>query len=262
MAWWGTLIGSTLGFMLGGPLGLLLGSVVGRQFDTGRQRTGDGPFLGNGREVTQAAFFTATFSVMGYLAKADGHVSAAEVRVAERLMDDMRLDARQRQTAIELFNRGKSGDFPLEAVLDQFRHECQRRTTLLRMFLEIQVQAALADGRIDPAENTVLTQVAQALGFDPGDVQRLIDFISGGTNDTGRETQSLDSAYQVLGVDSTASHGDLKKTYRRLMNQHHPDKMVARGMPEEMIKLATEKTQGIQKAWEVVREHRAKQVTR
>ena len=130
------------------------------------------------------------------------------------------------------------------------------------MFLEIQVQAALADGRIDPAENTVLTQVAQALGFDPGDVQRLIDFISGGTNDTGRETQSVDSAYQVLGVDSTASDGDIKKTYRRLMNQHHPDKMVARGMPEEMIKLATEKTQGIQKAWEVVREHRAKQVTR
>ena len=249
MAWWGTLIGSTLGFMLGGPLGLLLGSVVGRQFDTGRQRTGDGPF-------------TATFSVMGYLAKADGHVSTAEIRVAERLMDDMRLDARQRETAIELFNRGKSGDFPLEAILDQFRRECQRRTTLLRMFLEIQVQAALADGRIDPAENTVLIKVAQALGFDPGDVQRLIDFISGGANDAGRETQSIESAYRVLGVDPTASDGEIKKVYRRLMNQHHPDKMVARGLPEEMIKLATEKTQGIQKAWEVVREYRAKQVSR
>ncbi|GIT25813.1 MAG: hypothetical protein CM1200mP41_18570 [Gammaproteobacteria bacterium] len=97
--------------------GLVLGSVVGRQFDTGRQRTGDGPFLGDGREVTQAAFFTATFSVMGYLAKADGHVSTAEIRVAERLMDDMRLDAGQRETAIKLFNRGKSGDFPLEATL-------------------------------------------------------------------------------------------------------------------------------------------------
>ena len=82
MAWWGKLIGGTVGFMLGGPLGALLGSSVGHQFDARRKRQGSTGFLPGNQERTQAAFFTATFSVMGHLAKSDGHVSAKEIQPA------------------------------------------------------------------------------------------------------------------------------------------------------------------------------------
>ena len=259
MAWWGKLIGGTLGFMMGGPLGALLGSSIGHQFDSGRGRAG-GFDLG-GQERTQAAFFTATFSVMGHLAKADGQVSEHEIQAARSLMHQMRLNKAQREAAIDLFEKGKEPDFPLDAVLHQFRSECHRRTTLLRMFLEIQVQAAWADGRIDPAENRILAHVGEVLGFSTAEIEQLVNLVSGaaGQGQSGHRMQPLEDAYQVLGISADAPDGEVKKAYRRLTNQHHPDKLVAKGMPEEMIQLANEKTQEIRNAWERVRDHRAAQ---
>ena len=232
MAWWGKMIGGTVGFMLGGPLGALLGGSIGHRFDARRGRGGGAGFLPGAQERTQAAFFTATFSVMGHLAKADGHVSQHEIQAASRLMDQMQLNPSQREAAIDL------------------------RVTLVRMFLEIQVQAALADGRVDPAENRILVHAAEVLGFDSDQVDRLIDFIRGTQRSPAMQQQSLEDAYQVLGVESAASDAEVKTAYRRLMNRHHPDKLVAKGLPEEMMKLATDKTSEIQSAWEQIREHR------
>jgi DnaJ like chaperone protein len=260
MAWWGKLIGGAMGFMLGGPLGALLGGSIGHQFDSGLRRKG-GVFAAADQERIQAAFFTATFSVMGHLAKADGRVSEHEIQTARNLMQQMHLNQAQQKAAIELFDQGKDSDFPLEEVLHQFRNECHRRTTLLRMFLEIQVQAALADGRMDPAENRILLYIAEVLGFDRAQVEHLIDFVAGAATGQrpGHQVQSLEDAYKVLGVAPDSDDAQVKKAYRRLMNQHHPDKLVAKGMPEEMVKLATEKTQKIRSAWERVRDHRAAQ---
>jgi DnaJ like chaperone protein len=124
------------------------------------------------------------------------------------------------------------------------------------MFLEIQVQAALADGRVDPAENRILVHAAEVLGFGSDQIDRLIDFIRGTQRSPGMQQQSLEDAYQVLGVESSASDAEVKTAYRRLMSRHHPDKLVAKGLPEEMMKLATEKTKEIQSAWEQIREYR------
>ena len=157
---------------------------------------------------------------------------------------------------MDLFEQGKEHDFPLDDVLKQFRTECHRRVTLLRMFLEIQVQAALADGRIDPAENQILLHVANVLGFDSDQVDRLINFIRGVGNSPADQERALEDAYKVLGVDPETNDTDVKTAYRRLMSRHHPDKLVAKGLPEEMIKLATDKTKEIQKAWERIRDHR------
>ena len=256
MAWWGKMIGGTFGFMLGGPLGALLGGSIGHQFDARRGRAGGTGFLPGAQERTQAAFFTATFSVMGHLAKADGQVSQHEIQVASGLMDRMQLNPSQRQAAVDLFEQGKQSDFPLDDVLQQFRTECHRRVTLVRMFLEIQVQAALADGRVDSAENRILVHAAEVLGFGSDQVERLIDFIRGTQRSPGMQQQSLEDAYQVLGVESSASDAEVKTAYRRLMSRHHPDKLVAKGLPEEMMKLATEKTKEIQSAWEQIREYR------
>jgi DnaJ like chaperone protein len=256
MAWWGKLIGGTVGFMMGGPLGALLGSSIGHQFDARGRQKGSGKFLPGNQERTQAAFFTATFSVMGHLAKADGRVSAQEIQAASAVMNQMQLTPPQREAAMDLFEKGKKHDFPLDDILKQFRTECHRRVTLLRMFLEIQVQAALADGRIDPAENQILLHVANVLGFDSDQVDRLINFIRGVGNSPADQERALEDAYKVLGVDPETNDTDVKTAYRRLMSRHHPDKLVAKGLPEEMIKLATDKTKEIQKAWERIRDHR------
>jgi len=258
MAWWGKLIGGTLGFMMGGPLGALLGGSLGHQFDANR-RGGGVRALPGGQERIQLAFFTATFSVMGHIAKADGQVSQQEIQMAKSLMDQMRLDKQQREAAIDLFEQGKHADFPLNDVLHQFRKECQRRTTVLRMFIEIQVQAAMADGRLDPQENLILLHAADVLGFDQSEVENLINLVSGTAGHVGRQpARSIEQAYKILGASKNDSDVDIKKSYRRLMNQHHPDKLVAKGVPEEMVKLATEKTQEIRSAWEQVRDDRRK----
>ncbi|MGK0298221.1 MAG: DnaJ like chaperone protein, partial [Gammaproteobacteria bacterium] len=153
MSWWGKVIGGTFGFMIGGPLGALMGAAFGHNFDQGLQ----GMSAGNGNYQDkqfriQTAFFTATFSVMGHVCKADGTVSEDEINAAKQVMDHMALNPDQKKAAMALFNEGKKTNFPLDDVLVQLRNEIGHRLTLKRMFLEIQCLAAGADGTIHPNE--------------------------------------------------------------------------------------------------------------
>ena len=152
--------GGAFGFMLGGPLGAMLGAVLGHNLDRGMAGFKQEEELEPGeRERVQTAFFTATFSVMGYLAKTDGRVSEKEIILARSVMDQMALSPEMRDTAMKLFSEGKSGDFPLDDVLEQFRRECHRRRTLIQMFMEIQLQAAYADGQITTVEEQLLLDI-------------------------------------------------------------------------------------------------------
>ena len=118
MSWWGKLIGGTFGFMLGGPLGAILGASLGHNFDRGLGGFDRGGQFGSANvEQIQSAFFTATFSMMGHMAKIDGQVSKAEIAVAESVMQQMRLSPPQKKVAISLFERGKQADFPVHEVL-------------------------------------------------------------------------------------------------------------------------------------------------
>ena len=111
--------------MLGGPLGAALGAALGHQFDKGLGKL-DGvvqiefPEVGDQQRV-QTAFFTATFSVMGYMAKVDGHVAPSEIAMAENVMGHMQLSRAQKGAAIKLFNVGKEPGFPIDAALEQLR---------------------------------------------------------------------------------------------------------------------------------------------
>ena len=266
MGWWGKLAGGAFGFMLGGPLGALLGAVLGHNLDKGLNGLSPREQLPPGeRERVQTAFFTATFSVMGCLAKADGRVSQKEIALATAVMDEMELDAEMRRTAIELFNQGKNADFPLDEVLEQFRLECHRRNTLIQMFIEIQLQAAYADDHLNPAEERLLLHICKQLGIPEFLFRRLEKMIQaerhyagsgrrGGAKEAPRP--SLDDAYAILNVSPGATDAEVKKAYRRLLSQHHPDKLVAKGLPQEMMKMAAQKTHEIRQAYEQVKEKR------
>ena len=286
---WGKLLGGAFGLMIGGPIGAVLGAVLGHSFDKGmvERLTHDEPeeqLAPGDAERIKMAFFTATFSVMGYIAKSDGHVHPSEIALAEAVMRNMKLDSELRAVAIKLFNEGKQPDFDAEAIVLQFRQECQRRTNLYRMFLEIQIQAAWADGIMLPEEEQALLRIAAVLGFtDPTyrQLEMLVRFSMGIMDgDESREQRSAEDAsetrskagqrrasagvtrmsardaYKALGVEPADDKATVKRAYRRLMSQHHPDKLVAKGLPEEMIEIATDKTQHIQKAYEKIKESR------
>ena len=256
MAWWGTVLGGTLGFMFGGPLGALLGAALGRNFDRGIKITDQhGGFGAGQQERVQAAFFTTTFSVMGHIAKIDGNVTADEIAAAEGIMSHMQLGALQRKAAIKLFNEGKKDGFPLNDVIMQFRRECMRRRNLAQVFLEIQIATAMADGHMHASEKRVLFGIGEQLGFNRADIEHLFN-MSGSSQAPGKHKQTLSKAYKILDVDKSASDAEVKKAYRRLMSQHHPDKLIAKGLPEEMIKFATEKTQEIKAAYEQIKDSR------
>jgi DnaJ like chaperone protein len=256
MAWWGKIIGGAFGFMLGGPLGAMLGAALGHNFDKGLKLSDDfGGFASGDQERVQAAFFTATFSIMGHIAKADGKVTRAEIASSEAIMARMQLDKEQRKAAIKLFNEGKADDFPLHDVLVQFRKECHRRVSLIQMFLEIQISTAFSDQKLHPAEKNILYKIADELGFSRQQLDHLFH-LAGGIAAPRTEKAAIKEAYEILGVSKDASDADVKKAYRRLMNQHHPDKLVSRGLPEEMIKLANEKTQQIREAYELIQKSR------
>ena len=256
MAWWGTLLGGTLGYMFGGPLGALLGAALGRNFDRGIRVTDERAAYGIGQqERVQAAFFTATFSVMGQIAKADGKVTAAEISSAEAIMARMQLDSRQRRAAIKLFNGGKKEGFPLHEILMQFKRECHGRRNLVQIFIEIQISVAMADGRLHAAERRIIFAIGQELGLDHAAIESLFRF-TGSSEQPRRRGQGLAAAYEILGIDKDAANTEVKKAYRRLMSQHHPDKLIAKGLPDEMVKIATEKTQKIKSAYEEIMDSR------
>lgn len=261
MAWWGKALGGAFGFMVGGPLGALMGVAFGHNFDRGMTGLGQSDWQQGGvdQDRIQAAFFTATFSVMGYIAKADGKVTKDEIRLAEEVMRQLGLDGEMREAAKKLFSEGKSDDFPIDEILDQFKSEIKRRTTLVQMFLEIQLQAAYADGVKHPAEQEVLAHICQRLGIPLIQLKRMEEMLKAGFGGHGQSSStqsSLPDAYAILGVEKSATDAEVKKAYRRLMSQHHPDKLVAKGLPEQMIKDATAKTQQIKAAYEQIKESR------
>jgi len=162
MSWWTTVLGGAFGFILGGPLGAMLGVAFAGNLSKGKSNFGgfsQAHHLGDQQRV-QAAFFSSLFSVMGYIAKVDGKVSKSEILLAQQVMQHMQLADDMQKVAKELFNQGKQDSFNLDEVLEQFRLESHRRTHLVRMFLEIQIQAAYADGVLDDKEHDALKYIA------------------------------------------------------------------------------------------------------
>jgi DnaJ like chaperone protein len=265
----GKLIGAILGLLLfRSPWGLLIGMIAGHFFDQSmhtRRPTGAGP-----QEIGER-FFRATFEVMGHVAKADGRVSEAEIAAARKVMAELRLDGAQIHAAIAYFTRGKSPDFNLESSLHEFADACAHRPDLLRVFLEIQVRAALEGVDMQGPAKLAVQRVAELL-----DVSRLElahmeavlrirreQFRAGARNggSTGAQPppksgMQLSAAYEILEVDAKATDEEVTKAYRRQISRHHPDKLKANGLPDSMLEHAKQRTQQIIEAYESIKSAR------
>ena len=264
---WGKVFGFLFGFMLSkNLLGALLGLWVGHLFDKGRRIDFDGFAPNKEDDVTrQAVFFYSTFSVMGHIAKANGQVSQHEIAFASAYMDKMNLSPSMRQQAQDAFREGKTSGFPLDERLRKFKRSCGHRQDLLLMFLEIQIQVAFSDGQLDGQERAVLHNIAKYLGYSARELDKLLEMIIAGaafhqSNRSGSayrqsaqsDPQQINNAYKVLGVDKSTDFKAVKKAYKKLMSQHHPDKLIAKGLPPEMMEVAKQKTQDIQAAYDLI----------
>lgn len=363
MSIWGKVLGTLFGAMFAKIPGAILGFIVGHLFDKGysqdfNQMGGFGRFFVDKDSVkNQAVFFHALFSVLGHLAKADGRVTEAEIKVATQLMDDMGLTGDIRKEAQQAFREGKAADFPFKDILKEFYDSCYGRRDIIQIYLEILIQAAYSDGRLDVKEQKILLDVGQHLGFKKQDLMYLISAFeaemrfrrdryqqSQNAKQTGtrssqsqgagwrprskaeqkrsREEQAektwddfdeeayyeqqrdkysrksykdrgdwqedsgwggatgndqsqyssrgsyrreqpyshadkLKDAYRILGISDKSDGKSIKKAYRKLMNEHHPDKLVSKGLPKQALDIAKKKAQDIQAAYELVKKEKA-----
>ncbi|NLQ17600.1 co-chaperone DjlA [Marinomonas sp. M1K-6] len=254
-----------LGYILAGFVGGLLGFFVGGVIDRAQAGGGFSSIAGRANvRLQQETFFRTLFLLMGRLAKADGQVTAAEIQLAESVMQRLRLSPAAQEQAKQLFNEGKSDNFDLSAVLNNFK-QVVGAGDLTRTLLEVLLVSAYADGHFSLEEKSFVSQVCAHLGVSVAEFEALhiqvkqqAHFSQGyqsSSNGMGSK-DLLKAAYEALGVTSDMSDADIKKAYRRLMSQHHPDKLSSKGLPDEMIELAKERTQEIQAAYEMVKNAR------
>lgn len=255
----GKIIGAFLGFAMGGIVPAIIGLIAGHFFDRAYARF-QAEASPEKRQAIEQSFFQTVFSLLGYLAKADGRVSESEVQTTEAYMNEMGLTPEHRKEAIDLFKQGAGAGFDPDAQVASFRETCGRRGNLVRMLLVYLVNIALADGKLDEDEAQALRRIAGGLGISPAMFEQLLRMIqaqnSFGGQYAGREAPSsadqLQSAYDALGVEPSATDAQVKRAYRKLMSEHHPDKLIGQGMPEDMVKEATERSQEIRTAYDLI----------
>jgi DnaJ like chaperone protein len=249
MSWTGVFFGALIGLMLTrSAWGAVVGAIIGYMLDPGTAGRVATP---NGSTSISSEFFRTTFEIMGHVAKSDGRVSEAEIDAARRLMQELNLGAADVSAAIACFRTGKAAGYDAELGIERLRESCGLRYDLLRAFVDLQLRAALAGNGISPPARRILAGIAERLGLSA------LEFAHMEASLRGRQTRggsdSLAECYAELEVDAGISDQELVKAYRRQMSRHHPDKLVANGLPESMAQMAKEKTQRIQEAYEGIR---------
>ncbi|MGC1182629.1 co-chaperone DjlA [Legionella sp.] len=276
---WGKFIGAFFGYWLAGPIGILLGLFFGTivvRYLSNHYMNRQWHYFKERNDVVKKIFLEVTFSIMGYLAKADGKVTEQELNLARLLMQEMHLNREQKIQAMHLFNEGKNPRFNLHYQVTKLHDACKNNHNLLQLFMDIQYQVAKTDG-LTIRKIQVLDTIFSHLGFMPFHKQYRFyeDFgaVHTGTSEQQDNTENssssksyssyskynykqtktnLDHAYALMDVSPNASKLEVKRAYRRLLSRNHPDKLISKGLPQDMIKIANEKTQKIVKAYELI----------
>lgn len=252
--WWGKIVLGVLGTIKGGLFGLVFGLIAGHMLDR---------FLGAlfTRGRYREVFLHALFACLGHISKADGRVNEKEIAAAERFMRRLQLDTEERKAAIRQFNRGKAADFDLEGELQEFARFTAHQRDLRQMFMEILLEGAATDGVIAAPEQQVLLRVARAFNIPTMIFEAMMNAFrashgSGGYRGPTKAVQSMSQAYAALGLNADASDSEVKKAYRKLVAQYHPDRLVSQGLPEEVMDRARQRVLEVNAAYDRIKQSR------
>lgn len=256
MSWLGKMIGGTIGFAIGGPIGAIAGAAFGHTFlDKNEQAFLQSPSGYKQRphenlssnEQAQLVFFTAAFSMLAKISKADGRVSEDEISAVEKFMkQDLQLDDTSRTTAQNIFRHAVRSNDSFDAFAIQFFSVFNNQPNILELMMDVLFRVSAADGSISPEEETMLRSAARIFQFSDNVYQQF----------QSRYVDQTDKFYAILKVSKDASNEEVKRQYRKLVSECHPDKIEAKGLPEEFVKLANEKFREIQEAYEAIRKER------
>lgn len=253
MSWYGKLACGSLGMFLGGPLGAIVGAALGHHFiDKKRSSPGDG-FNNNDQrgqlseaESLQAAYFACVFSILGKIAKADGAVTPDELAVVEKIIQGLNVAEEEKKFARRIFNEAKASPYSLDDFALQFYGAHHDRPTILYSFVDIIFQVAAADGVLHPAEEASIRRIKDI--FHLQDQQ--FDSIQ------ARYFKGADKHYRILHCTPESTDEEIKKNYKSLAKEFHPDTIISKGLPDEFIQFATSRFQEIQEAYEQIKQKR------
>tara|TARA_X000000368_G_C23051584_1_gene721663 strand:+ start:670 stop:1401 length:732 start_codon:yes stop_codon:yes gene_type:complete len=243
MSFWKAGIGGMIGFTIGGPIGGILGAIIGSKLGDKDQAQPET------NQKNQAAFFTALFACFAKIAKADGKVTREEVdKVDHYIKDRFKFPNDQRAFAIEIFNHAKEDKYSFNDYASQLVSLLSANQSALIMFYELLFELSMADGHLDPAEEAILSEAILIFRIDP-------ELFSLNKRKFGAD---ISDAYNILGVSKDMSFKEIKTAYQRKRKEFHPDTLLSKGLPEELLEKAKEKFIEIQSAFEEIEKQKNK----
>ncbi len=248
----GTIIGGSLGMLVGGPIGAIIGGALGSNIEIkkGPVHPGARPYQqgpggtppGYSPLQDQQTFMLAMISLAAKVAKADGRVTPDEIRAFDRfLKNNLHMDQQERQVAARIFNEARDSQIPAEDFARQIRQLMGHRQDRLRDLISLLMMIAMADGHFHPAEEKMIRSIASNMGLSSADYEAAVAMFN--------PAQNLEASYSVLGLASSATDSEVKKAYRKLAKEYHPDILASKGMGEEFQSFAEDKMKSINNAY-------------
>jgi len=237
MSIWGKILGGAAGFAIGGPLGALLGASMGHAVDSGVVSSTSSDGASSTRKIT---FTIGVIALSAKMAKADGQVTDDEVAAFKQVFE---IPPHEVKNVSRVFSLAQQDTAGYEAYAKQIAKLFGDAPNVLEDLLGALFYIAKADGVVHPGELEYLENVATIFGFE---------------NECWESLKALHlgpdkaSPYTVLGVKPDISNDELKKTYRDLIKENHPDRLIAEGMPEEFIQVANDRLAAINSAYDKI----------
>ncbi len=240
MSIWGKVIGGVAGFAIGGPFGALLGAFAGHAMDRARERAGGAGTTAN----RQVVFTMAVIVLAAKMAKADGRVTRDEIDAFKRIF---RIPPAEMKEVGKLFNAAAEDATGFEPYARQIAQMFAHQPAVLEELLGGLFHIAKADGTVHTGELEYLRQVGAIFGIDGHAFERV---------HAGHMGADAGDPYEVLGLTREATDAQVKTAYRKRSREYHPDTLIAQGLPQEFIDLATEKMAAINTSYDRIEKER------